>query len=570
MADALVAESLVIILASACGVALLTRAGFPAVLGYLLAGWAIGPHGLQFLAASGETRFLGELGIIFLMFMVGLQFSLPTLIAARTDVFGAGSLQVGVTSLIVAAIAKIGGTDWSAAMILGGAVAMSSTAVALKQLADQGELGSQHGRLATGVLLFQDLATLPFLVMAAAWQRSTEPDLLDILHQLAVAGAALVGAAIVSRPVFRRALSWIAKTKSADLLLLSSLLLALGTAFSAHLAGLAAPIGAFLAGLVVGESDFRHQVEDDVRPFRDVLLGLFFVTVGMEINPSIIAVAPWAVVFWAVAFLPGKVLATLVVAAIMRWPAQAGIRVAVVLAHGGEFGLLLLTQAMARGIIEPRLGQPVLVGLVLTMALAPVVIQRNASISRYIGNTLWRFAPIGRGHALAEEGRRLHDHVVICGCGRVGRVIGVALEAAKVSYIAIESDLTRLHEARQQGHRVVFGDASRRRILEAAGLPRARLLVATFDRRPAVERLLHHARQWNPALPSIVSAADDREMSELATAGASVVFPENLAAGLALAHQVLLFSGFTQDDASRVITTVRAELNPELRGHVGV
>jgi monovalent cation:H+ antiporter-2, CPA2 family len=225
---------------------------------------------------------------------------------------------------------------------------------------------------------------------------------------------------------------------------------------------------------------------------------------------------------------------------------------------------------MAGGIIEPRLGQPVLVGLVLTMALAPVVIQRNASISRHIGNTLWRFAPVGRGHALAEDSQRLHDHVVICGCGRVGRVVGVALEAAKVSYIVIESDLTRLHEARKQGHRVVFGNASRRRILEAAGLPRARLLVATFDRRPEVERLLHHARQWNPALPSIVSASDDREMSELATAGASVVFPENLAAGLALAHQVLLFSGFTQDDASRVITTVRAEINPELRGHVGV
>ncbi|MCA1851267.1 MAG: cation:proton antiporter, partial [Beggiatoa sp.] len=173
MADALVAESLIIILASACGIALLTRAGLPAVLGYLLAGWVIGPHGLQYLASSDETRFLGELGIIFLMFMVGLQFSLPTMIAARTDVFGAGSLQVGMTSLIVAAIAKIGGTDWPAAIILGGAVAMSSTAVALKQLADQGELGSQHGRLATGVLLFQDLATLPFLVMAVAWQWST-------------------------------------------------------------------------------------------------------------------------------------------------------------------------------------------------------------------------------------------------------------------------------------------------------------------------------------------------------------------------------------------------------------
>jgi monovalent cation:H+ antiporter-2, CPA2 family len=375
MTDALLSESLVVILASACAVALLARVGLPAAVGYLLAGLVIGPQGLQLVAASDETRFLAELGVIFLMFMVGLEFSIPTIIAARAHVLGAGSLQVGLTSLTVAGCVRLSGADWPAAILLGGAVAMASTAIALKQLADQGEIASQHGRLALGVLLFQDLATLPFLVVVASWQQRGEPDTFGVLGQLAVAGVALAGAALVSRPLFRMTLSWVARVKSADLFLLSVLLLTLGTAFAAHLAGIAAPIGAFLAGMVIGESDFRHQVEDDIRPFRDVLLGLFFVTVGMEVNPSIVAIAPWAVLAWMVAFLPGKALVMAIITKIMRWPTQAGVRVAVILAHGGEFGLLLLTQAMGVGIIDTHVGQPALLALATTMGLAPVLIQ---------------------------------------------------------------------------------------------------------------------------------------------------------------------------------------------------
>ena len=568
--DALLIDSLVVILASVGAIALLTRVGLPAAVGYLLAGLVIGPHGLQSLAASDETKFLAELGIIFLMFMVGLEFSLPTMIRAHTHVFGAGSLQVGLTSLIVAGSTMLLGVSWPAAILLGGAVAMSSTAIALKQLADQGEISTQHGRLALGVLLFQDLATLPFLVMVGAWEQSGEQNALAVLRQLAVAGVALGGLALVSRPVFRVALSWVARARSADLFLLSVLLLALGTAFAVRLAGLAPPIGAFLAGMVIGESDYRHQVEDDIRPFRDVLLGLFFVTVGMEVNPSILAVSPWAVLAWTIAFLPGKALATALVATIMRWPAQVGARVAVTLAHGGEFGLLLLTQAIGAGVIGPDVGQPALLALAMTMGVAPVLIQRNAWIGQLVGGVSQRLTTAAEETAIRDESQRLGDHVLLCGCGRVGRLVAIALEAAKIPYIAVESDLTRFREARRRGHNVVFGDASRRRILEAAGLHRARLLVATFDRRAAVERLLHHARQQNPNVPSIVSAADDRDVSALAMAGAATVFPENVAAGLALADQALLLSGFTQEDAARVITAVRAELNPELRGRVGI
>jgi K+:H+ antiporter len=435
-------------------------------------------------------------------------------------------------------------------------------------LAEQGEISSQHGRLALGLLLFQDLATLPFLVVVPG--QSGEPNASGVLRQLAAAALALGSAALVSRPLFRVALSWVVQAKSADLFLLFVLLLALGTALAAHLAGLSPPIGAFLAGMVVGESDFRHQVEDDIRPFRDVLLGLFFVTVGMEVNPSVVAASPWAVLAWTIAFLPGKALATALVATIMRWPAQAGARVAVILAHGGEFGLLLLTQGIAAGIIATDVGQPALLALVLTMGLAPVLIQRNTWIAQLVGDVSRRLMTNAEETAIRDMSQGFDDHVLLCGCGRIGGLVAVVLEAAKVPYVALESDLTRFREARQRGHNIVFGDASRRRILEAAGLSQARLLVVTFDRRPAVERILHHARHRDPSVPSIVSATDDRDVSGLAVAGAAAVFPENLAAGLALADQALLFSGFTQEDAARVITSVRAELNPELRGRIGI
>jgi len=393
---------------------------------------------------------------------------------------------------------------------------------------------------------------------------------LGALRQLAIAAIALGVAAFVCRPVFRVGLTWVARTNSADLFLLTVLLLALGTAFAGRLAGLAVPIGAFLAGMVVGESDFRHQVEDDIRPFRDVLLGLFFVTVGMEVDPSIVAVAPMTVLPWMIACLPGKALVVILVGAIMRWSAPVGARVALTLAHGGEEGLLLLTQAMRAGAIEPDVGQPALLALIATMALGPVLIQWSARFAELIGGASHRVKADAEEAAIREESQDLKDHVILCGCGRVGRLVSLVLEAAKVPYIAVEADLVRFRRAKKSGHNVVFGDAGRKRVLEAAGVARARIVVVTFDRRHAVERILHYAREQNPAVSSIVSAADDQEILPLTRAGAGTVFPENFAAGLALADQVLLVCGFSQDNAANIVTTVRAELNPELRGRVGI
>src|SRR4030088_2530945 len=336
MADALLIKTLIVILASVGAVGLVARARLPAAVGYLLAGLVIGPHGLHLIATSDETSFLAELGIIFLMFMVGLEFSFSAMIAARRDVFVAGSLQVGLTALIVAGIAMLWGGELPTAVLLGGAVAMSSTAITLKQLVDQGDVGSQQGRLVLAILLFQDLAALPFLVVLGGRKQSGGPQPVEKPRQLRRAAGAHRTAAFVCKPAFRTWLAWVARTNSADLFLLTVLLLALGTAFAGHLAGLSVPIGAFLAGMVVGESDFRHQVEDDIRPFRDVLLGLFFVTVAMEVDLSIVTTAPTAALTWMIACLPGKALVVILVGAIMRWPPPVRARAALILAHGGE------------------------------------------------------------------------------------------------------------------------------------------------------------------------------------------------------------------------------------------
>src|SRR5258708_703391 len=336
MADALLIKTLVVILASVGAIGLVARARLPAAVGYLLAGLVIGPHGLQLIAASDETTFLAELGIIFLMFMVGLEFSLAAMIAARRDVFGAGSLQVGFTVLIVAGTAMLWGARLPTAVLNRGAVAITSAPTTPQTMVAQGDGSTRHGRPLLRVLLFQDLATLPFLVVLGGWELSGGPEPLGALRQLAIAAIALGVAAFVCRPVFRVGLTWVARTNSADLFLLTVLLLALGTAFAGRLAGLAVPIGAFLAGMVVGESDFRHQVEDDIRPFRDVLLGLFFVTTGMEGDPSTITAAPTAVLAWIIVCLPGKALVVLLAGPIMGCPAPVSTRAALILAHGGE------------------------------------------------------------------------------------------------------------------------------------------------------------------------------------------------------------------------------------------
>jgi CPA2 family monovalent cation:H+ antiporter-2 len=398
--EPLVVETLTLISASALSIALLSRIGLPAVLGYLLAGIVVGPLGLGIGATDG-ARFLADLGLILLMFMVGLEFSWAEMWAARRAVFGAGSLQVLISVGCIALVARALGMSWATATLAGGAGTMSSTGIALKQLQEQRELAQPHGRLATGILLFQDIATLPFLVVIDSGSATGSIEFLPAMRQLTVAALGLGGLLWLGRPVLRAALAWIGQRKSVDLFLLSALLLALGTAYIAQRLGAAPTIGAFLAGVAVGESDLRHRVSEQLRPFRDMLVGLFFVTVGMQIDPKAIAASPLLTLLWLAVFIFAKAVLAALATRAARFETISCVRAAVVLAHASELTLLILTQAINAALLPVRAGQAMLIAAALSMGLAPVIIEHNHAIAartlRMLGIDLHQRISAARG-----------------------------------------------------------------------------------------------------------------------------------------------------------------------------
>ncbi|MCX8073010.1 MAG: cation:proton antiporter [Candidatus Binatia bacterium] len=570
MSEHLAGETLVLVAASAIGVWLCARLRLPVVLGYLLAGLVVGPHGMHFVGETSGVRFLAELGVVFLMFTIGLDFSLTTLWGARRAVFGAGTLQVGLTTLAVTLGSLLAGLELDQAILIGGAVSMSSTALALKQLGDQGELFTHYGRIVVGILLFQDLATLPFLVLVGLRATPTPVAGWEIVSAFALVSVAILFVAVFGRPLLHGLLGTVARMRSNELMLLTALLLALGTGFAARALGFSTPIGAFLVGMVLGETDFRHQIEDDVRPFRELFLGLFFVTVGMTIDtPSFLSAWP-SVLGCTALFIVGKALLVVLVGTFARWSRGVAVRTALILAHGGEFGLLLLSEAFQGELLPAQVAQPLLGGLLLSMAVAPFLIGRNEQLARRLARVRPSSAEEDQEAWVQAEHERLEGHVLLLGCGRVGRLVAAVLEAAEVPYLAFESDPARFQEAKRQGHRVILADAGRLRLLDAAGVARCKLIVMTFSYPRLVERILHHARERNPAVPAIVSANEETELPMLAQAGVTAVFPENLAVGLALGNQALLLLGRSHEEAARVVTELRALLNPELAGHIGV
>lgn len=556
MVEPLLIQSLIIIAACVIAGGVLQRAGLPPILGYLAAGFALGPHALGVIGVTDHTYFLAELGVVFLMFTVGLEFSLPAMFAARADVFGAGALQVTLTTLVAAGLAALLGAGPVAAVLIGGAVAMSSTAVVLKQLAEQGALATTPGRLTVGLLLFQDLATLPFLVMIGAYAGGGDVQPLTLARHVAVGGLTLAAAAVIGRPLFRGALAWVARSQSAELFLLVVLLLALGAAWVAGLAGLAAPLGAFMAGVIIGESDFRHHIADEVRPFRDVLLGLFFVTVGMGLDLGAAVAAPLAVAGWLLVFLILKPAVVLLIGRVRRWSREDSLRAALSIANGGEFGLLLITQGVAAALLPAALASPLLVALVVSMGLAPILIAGSAGFARRLAGP----GSVQDHSRLAASTDDLAEHVILCGCGRIGRPVAEALESASVPYVAVERDFDSFRAARAGGLRVLFADAGRGGVLAAAGIRRARLVVLAFRDEREAERILHRSRIDAPQALRLANALDEEVATRLRAAGADIVFPESLAAGLGLARQSLLLSGLDQTAAAGALAELRARL----------
>ncbi|MEN8178996.1 MAG: monovalent cation:proton antiporter-2 (CPA2) family protein, partial [Pseudomonadota bacterium] len=420
-------------------VTLFRRLHLPPILGYLLVGVLVGPFGGGLVASNEETRFLAEFGVVFLLFMIGLEFSLPQMIAMKGSVFGLGGSQVLITGSLGALLAWSLGLDLKVAIITGGVIALSSTAIVIKQLAEQAELNSEHGRLAVSILLFQDLAVIPLLVVIPILAGSAEQGMASLLLW-ALLKAALVFALIMAighwllRPLFHE----IASARSAELFTLTVLLVTLAAAWLTHEAGLSLALGAFLAGMMLGETEYRHQIEADIRPFQDVLLGLFFITVGMRVDLiSLVPVLHW-VVLLTVGLILVKAAIILLLAQITGRSMSTAFRSGLLLAQGGEFGFVLLDLSLESSLLPGAVGQILFAAIILSMVVAPFLIRYNGRLANHFCALRNFNDEVQILDDLAHEVEQLEQHVIICGYGRIGQNLGRMLEHEGFPYVALD------------------------------------------------------------------------------------------------------------------------------------
>jgi monovalent cation:H+ antiporter-2, CPA2 family len=555
MRDAL--EIVLLLLATAVVVVVGCRlARLPALVGYLVVGILIGPHALGWVPDTAQTRYLAEFGIVFLMFSIGLEFSLPKLIAMRTTVFGLGAAQVGVCVVVVLAAALAIGLHWSAGLALGGALAMSSTAILAKMLFDRLELNSPHGRQIIGVALFQDLAVVPFLIVIPTLAAGPEAMGRGLAAAALKAAIALFLILYVGQRIMRPWFHLVARRKSPELFMLNLLLFTLGLSWLTEQMELSLALGAFLAGMLISESEYRYQVEQDIRPFQDVLLGLFFVTVGMELDLAEVA-RHWV---WVAALLVLlHLVKTSVIAGLARiFGADPGtaLRTGLALGGGGEFGLVLVALASQRGLFEPAVEQIVLATLVLSMLVSPFIIERSERMVRSLSAAEWMNRAMAL-HAIAARTMSAEQHVIVCGYGRSGQNLARLLEQESIPFIALDFDPQRVKEAAQAGENVVYGDAGRREVLLAAGLARAKALVITYADVNAALKILAMLHELRPGLPVIVRTRDDGDIDRLKEAGAAEVVPEVLEGSLMLASHALMLAGVPFNRVLRRIRETR-------------
>ncbi len=558
---------LVLLAVAVVAVAAFRRFNLPPILAYLFVGMLVGPYALNWIPESEGTRFLAEFGVVFLLFTIGLEFSLPQLIAMRREVLGLGGAQVALTSLAGGGIAWMFGMPLMAAAVIGGILAMSSTAIVIKQLTEQLEVSSRHGRLSVGVLLFQDVAVIPFLILIPVLASDSNASITVELGAALLKGVFVIGAMLaighwLLRPLFHI----IAAQRSSELFTLAALLFALAAAWLTHLFGLSFALGAFMAGMLLGETEFRHQVEADIRPFRDVLLGLFFVTIGMLLDlASLPDIIHWVLLLVAAIIIFKVVLVTALSRLLGAAPGIA-LRTGIVLAQGGEFGLALLTLALAEGALAPGASQIVLAAIIITMLLSPFLIASNGTIAKrfysesYLGNR--------ESQVIEMEGHteRLEQHVVICGYGRIGQNIARFLDQEGFNYIALDLDPVRVRDARAAGEQVFYGDSTHIENLGAAGIGRAKVLVISFDDISRTTKILEQVKRLWPDLPVLVRTRDDANLDVLQQAGATEVVPETLEASLMLVSHLLLLLDVPVSRIVRNVQEVRSSRYQMLRG----
>lgn len=574
--DSLLGVIVVLLAASVGAVGVVRALKFPPMVGYLLVGLALGPYSLAVVPDTDITRWLAEIGVVFLMFSIGLEFSLPKLRAMRGLVFGLGGIQVGLTILVVMlavmATADWHGMSWKAGFVLGGVMAMSSTAMVMRLASDKGELESPHGKPVVGVLLFQDLAVVPLLVLvpalAAIGAANDQGEGLLIALGLALGKSvlALAIALLIGQRLIRPWLTLVAKRKSQELFTLNVLLMTLGLALATEHAGLSLALGAFLAGMLISETEYRYQVEADVKPYRDVLMGLFFVSVGMLLNFSVV-IDQWLVVLLMV--ITPMIFKFAVIASLCRFfsvPTGPSLKTGLWLCQAGEFGFVLLDPVGISGLIPQEILQPIQAAMVISMLLAPFIIEQSDRWILRVVRSEWLSRSLEL-HRIAAQSMSTEKHVIICGFGRCGQNLAQMLDAEGISYVALDLDPQRTREAAAAGQSVVFGDAARKETLIAAGIHRAAALVITYADKASALHVLHTVRSIAPALSVVTRSRDDSDLDALRDAGATEVIPEVVEGSLMLASHALALAGVPLHRVIRLVREIRDNRYTLLRGY---
>lgn len=552
-----IGEVLILLATAVISVLLLQRLRVSPIIGYLLGGALIGPHGLGLIANIETIQGLAEFGVVFLLFTIGIELSVRRLWVMRRLVFGLGTAQVFLTALPIGAIAWFAGFSIDAAIVIGSALALSSTALVLQVLIDRGEISDRFGRAAFAILLMQDLAVVPFLVLVPLLGEGTGslPALLQALGFAALQAVVVIGLVIlVGRFLLRPVIDQVAAMRNPEVFAVLVLLIVIGIGFATSLAGLSMALGAFLAGLLLAESPYRHQIEANIRPFRGILLGLFFMTVGAMIDASVLIGRAPLVIAILFGLVVGKVVIGAVLARLFGLIRVDAVRVGLMLANCGEFGFVIFAAAIATGLIDAETGTLLTLCIALSMLAPPLL----ALLGEWLGRFRRRTDP-GSHDSLAEETHEFNAHAIILGFGRMGQTVARLFDAANVRWLALDLDARHVARAHQSGLPVFFGDGTGHDVLDAAGGARACVIVVTLDNPVAAERAVEAARLLRPGLPIAARARDHVQVHKLEGLGAAFVIPETVEASIQLGLQSLAASGHEAGDMEEVLDEIRRQ-----------
>ncbi len=537
-----------------------------ATIAYFVVGILLGPSAAGFLHDSESVRHFVEFGIVFLMFSIGLEFSLPKLNSMRGILFGLGGAQVLITLATSLFISRLFGLDFTMAFVVGSALTMSSTAIVSKLLIERLDLNSRHGKLSIGILLFQDIAVIPILILIPALS-SQSIDINTIFISISLKVILLLSILFwLGKPVMNFWFGLVAKQKSRELFVLNVLMVTMFFAYLTELAGLSYALGAFLAGMLISETRYRYQVESDISSFRDILLGLFFISVGMMLNLDVFFDNFWVIlsILFAYTLFKASLIALLTKA--FKYEMGVGIRTGVILGQAGEFSFVILALANEQNLIGGEILQIVLSVCLLSMITASFLIPYNGKIARFLSRSYTKNSQKNIDK-IDEVGHNLSDHVILCGYGRSGQFLGRFLKEENISFIAIDMDLNRVNDAASAGEKVMYGDASRRVVLNAAGISTCKAVIITYADDRASSKVLSVIRESYLELPIIVRTTDETSIERLQEEGASEVVPEVLEGSLMLGSHALIMLGVPLGRVVKKIRAFRSERYAMFRGY---